>query len=67
MKRKLFERNLPCKLDFKLLKEFIDKDMNKVVDEIIEDEFSSLNEPKIKNNRISIKSFMKYKNFYCKK
>lgn len=66
MKRKLSKRNLPCRLDFKLLKKFIDENINQV-NEIIEDEFSCFDEPKINNSRITIKSFMKYKNYYLKK
>lgn len=65
MKRKLSKRNLPCKLDFKLLSKLIEDKMNET-DKIIDNEFSDFNEPKIiiKNNRITIKSFMKFKNYY---
>ena len=66
MKRKLSKRNLPCRLNFKLLKKLIDEKINQV-DETIEDEFSCFDEPKINNNRITIKSFMKNKNYYLKK
>ena len=66
MKRKLLIRNLPCRLDFTLLKKFIDENINQV-DKTIEDEFSCFDEPKINNNRITIKSFMKNKNYYLKK
>ena len=65
MKSKLLKRNLPCILDFKILKKLIDDKINET-NKIKKNKFFDFNEPNIiiKNNRITIKSFMKFKNYY---